>query len=122
MGFRIGRIANDYVSTAGAVKRKLEDQSASQDQKNQQQGQQQPKREATLEEVRRAVAAETIKLVAQHQDIRLEAVTVDGRVRVRVSNPDGTLIREMSGEEFLELQGRTQDDRHVVGRVLDQKY
>ena len=105
------------------MKRKLEDQSARDGQQHQQQGEgDQRKRQATLEEVQRAVAVETVKLVSQHQDIRLEAILVEGQVRVRVSNPDGTIIREMPGEEFLELQSHTQDARHMVGRVLDQKY
>jgi uncharacterized FlaG/YvyC family protein len=122
MGFRIGKVTTDYVTTAGAVKRKLEDQSARDQQGQQQQGQQKPKRQATLEEVQRAVGTETVKLASLQQDIRIEAYVKEGLVRVRVGNPDGTLIRDMSGDEFIELQGRTQDDRHVVGRVLDQKY
>lgn len=127
MGFRINKIPG-AVYEPSAIRRKAEDQAAGNGKHRQ--DEQPPKDErderhghhATFAEVQQAVDLEAKKLTDSGQDIDVEAVEADGQTKVRVTAKDGHLIREMSGDEFMQLQKASKDDTQARGRVLDQKF
>lgn len=128
MGFRIGRISSSLAYGPGAIARKTDDQPAhdrNDQQQNEQDARKQRHQEHTFEELKQAVALTVIKMMAANDnntgEIGLEAVQSGGTDFVRVLSKEGNVIREMSGQEFLQLQDSSGDDTLARGKVLDQK-
>jgi hypothetical protein len=82
-----------------------------------------PSEPIVVEDATVSAAVEAFQKDAQTQAAHLTAV-VNGRgpgLRVVLKDPNGTVVRQFTAREFLEMRQATRTDGRIRGKILDQK-
>lgn len=80
-----------------------------------------PSEEVSAEKVGEAIHAFAKDAQTQASGLHAEALGSGPGLRVILKDGSGTVVRSLTGEEFLKLRENASQDFHTRGKILDQK-
>jgi hypothetical protein len=83
--------------------------------------QQNAEREASPEEIAKAIDAFAGDTLATSNGLHAEVEGAGPGLRVVLKDVSGQVLRQYTGEEFVKLRDDTQKDQRTRGKILDQK-